>query len=258
MRGVDDEHVDLGGDQRARALERVRADADGRADPQPPLLVLRRERVLDPLADVLDGDQPAQPAVRVDDRQLLDPVAVQDRVRLVERRPDRRGDEVAARHQLGDRLPRVGAEAQVAVREDADEHARVVDDRDPRDLVAGHQLERVRDERVRPQRHRLDDHPRLRALDLVDLGDLILDREVAVDDPDPACARQRNREPRLGDRVHRRGDDRDLERDRAGEAGGRADVVRQHGRLGREQEDVVEGEALLAELRVPIELPVQR
>ena len=228
------------------------------ADAEAALLVLRRERVLDPLADVLDRDQAAQPPVGVDDRQLLDPVPVQDRVRLVERRPDRCGDEVPARHQLGDRLARVGLEAQVAVGEDADEHVTAVGDRDPRDLVARHQLERVGDERVRPQRHRLDDHPRLGPLDLVDLGDLVLDREVAMDDAEPALARQRNREPRLGDRVHRSRDDRDLERDRAGEARGRADVVRQHGRLGRQEQDVVEGQAFFAELRVPIEVPVQR
>ena len=61
---------------------------------------------------------------RVDDRQLLDLVAVQDLARLVERRPDRRRDEVAARHQRRDRLRRVGLEAEVAVREDADEDSR--------------------------------------------------------------------------------------------------------------------------------------
>ena len=151
----------------------------------------------------------------------------------------------------------VGAEAQVAVGEDADQDVGLVGDRDPRDLVAGHQRQRVRDERVGPERDGLDDHPGLGALDLVDLGDLILDREVAVDDPDPALAREGDREPRLGDGVHRRGDDRDLDHDRAGEARGGAHVVRQHRRLGREQEDVVEGQALLAEFRVPIELPVQ-
>ena len=57
VRGVDHEHVDLRVDERAGALERVRADADRGADPQPPLLVLRRERELDPLLDVLDRDQ---------------------------------------------------------------------------------------------------------------------------------------------------------------------------------------------------------
>ena len=181
--GVDDEHVDLGGDERARALERVRADADRGSDPEPALLVLRRERELDPLLDVLDGDQAAEAPVRVDDRELLDLVPVQDLVRLLERRPDRRSDEVARGHQRGNGLARVRLEAEVAVRQDPDEHAGLVGDRHARDAVARHQLERVRDEVVRAQRHGLDDHPRLGALDLVDLGDLVGDREVAVQDP---------------------------------------------------------------------------
>ncbi len=42
----------------------------------------------------------------------------------------------------------------------------------PGDVVALHQLDRVGDEIVRPERDGLDDHPRLGALDLVDLGDL--------------------------------------------------------------------------------------
>ena len=95
VRRVDDEHVDLGGDERGCALHRVGTDADRGADPQPPLVVLRRVRVLDPLRDVLDGDEPLEPAVGVDDRELLDLVAVEDRLGLLERRPDRRRHEVA-------------------------------------------------------------------------------------------------------------------------------------------------------------------
>ena len=57
VRGVEHEHVDARGDERLGALDRVRADADRGADAQAALLVLRRVRVLDPLRDVLDGDQ---------------------------------------------------------------------------------------------------------------------------------------------------------------------------------------------------------
>ena len=100
-------------------------DADGGADAQAALVVLRRVRVLDPLLDVLDGDEPLEPPVGVDDRELLDLVPVEDLLRLLERRPDRRGDELRARSSA----PRpgcvgVGLEAEVAVREDADEAAR--------------------------------------------------------------------------------------------------------------------------------------
>jgi hypothetical protein len=69
-----------------------------------------------------------------------------------------------------------------------------------------------------------------------------------VQHTDAAAPREGDRHPRLGDGVHRRGDERDLERDRARQARGRDDVVREDRRLGRDEQDVVEGEAFLREL----------
>ena len=105
---VDDEHVDLGRDERCSTLERIRADADRCADAQAPALVLRRERVELALLDVLDGDQPLETPLRVDDRELLDLVPPEQRLGLRERRADGRGDEVLARHQLARTLRRGG------------------------------------------------------------------------------------------------------------------------------------------------------
>ena len=256
MGRVHDDHVCSRADECLGALERVGADADRRRRPQPSLVVLRRVGELDLLLDVLDRDQPAQPAIRVDDRELLDLVPVQDLLGLRQRRPDRRGDEVARRHQSRDGLGDVVLEAKVPVGEDADEDTLVVRDRDARDLVARHQFERGAHRRVGRQRDRLDDHPRLRPLHLVDLGDLRLDREVAVDDADSTLARERDREARFGDRVHRGRDDRDREVDRARQAGTGRDVVRQDVRGGRDEEDVVEGEALAPELPVELQQPL--
>ena len=127
VRGVDDEHVRAGGDKRLGALDGVRADADGGADAKPAVRVLRRVRELDALLDVLDGDQARDAAVAVDDRQLLDAVAVEKPLRLGERRPDRRGDEAASTSSARTRAAsRSLLEAQVAVREDADERAVLV------------------------------------------------------------------------------------------------------------------------------------
>ena len=123
VRGVDDEHVDAGIDQRLRALDRVGADADRGADAQAALRVLRRLRELDALLDVLDRDQARDAPVGVDDRQLLDAMPVQQLLCFAQRRADRRGDEAVGGHQLGDGLREVALEAQVAVREDADEPA---------------------------------------------------------------------------------------------------------------------------------------
>ena len=256
VRGIEYEHVDACGDERVRAVERVRADADRRADAQPPLRVLRRVRVLEPLRDVLDRDQALQASVCVDDRQLLDLVPVEDPLGLGERGADRRRDQVGARHQRTDRLRCVVLEAEVAVGQDAHQHPVRVRDRHPRDAVVRHQLERLGDRRVRGERHRLDDHPRLRALDLVDLGDLVLDRQVAVDDPDPADACERDCEPSLGDRVHRRRDDRDRELDLARQPGARGDVVREDLGFGGHEQDVVERKPLAGELLLEREEPL--
>jgi hypothetical protein len=92
---VDDEHVGARTDQRLCTLDRVGPDADRGAHAQASVRILRRLRKLDALRDVLDRDQPSQPAVGVDDRKLLDAMAVQELLRLGERRADRGGDEVA-------------------------------------------------------------------------------------------------------------------------------------------------------------------
>ena len=256
VRRVDDEHVGTGLGERLRALERVGSDADRGADLKPTLRVLRRLRELDLLLDVLHGDEPAQMAVGVDDRELLDLVAMEDLLGLRERRPHRSGDEVARGHERRDELVDVVLEAKVAIREDPDEDPVVVGDRDARDLVVRHELERHADGRVGRQRHRLDDHPRLRALDLVDLRDLRLDREVAVDDADAALACERDREARLGHRVHRRGDERNCELDRRCQPCASRDIVREDVRLRRHEQDVVEGEAFLPELPVELQQPL--
>ena len=256
VRRIDDQHVDARIDERARALPGIVADTDGGADAQPSLLVLRRLRELDPLLDVLDRDQPLQHAVRVDDGELLDLVAVQDRLRLREGRPDRRSHEVARRHQRRDRLRSVRREAEIAVRQDPDERALLVGDRHAGDVVRRHQVDRVGDERIAWQGDRLDDHPGLGALHLVDFRHLRVDRQVAMHDSHPAFARQRDREPRLGDGVHRGGDDRDLDRDAAGQLGCGRDFVRQDARLGRDEQDVVERQPLFPELPVELEEPL--
>src|SRR5208283_5888598 len=63
VRGVDDQHVNPGVDQHHRADPGVTADTDGGPDQQPTVAVLGGQRVLFGLDEVLDGDQPGQPAV---------------------------------------------------------------------------------------------------------------------------------------------------------------------------------------------------
>ena len=103
VRGVDHEHVHVCGDERGGAVERILGDADRGADAQSTEFVLAGAGILHRLLDVLDGDEALQAVVAVHHQQLLDLVAVQDVVRLVQGRADRNGDEVLLRHDVGDR-----------------------------------------------------------------------------------------------------------------------------------------------------------
>ena len=72
-----------------------------------------------------------------------------------------------------------------------------------------------------------------------------LDAHVLVDDADAAFLRDGDREARFGDRVHGRGEDRQIEPDRAGELRAQVDVARQEFGVCRDQQHVVEGECFL-------------
>ena len=65
----------------------------------------------------------------------------------------------------------------------------------------------------RRERDRVDDHPALGPLHAIDLGRLFLDRQVLVDDADAALLRHRDGQPGLGDRVHRRAEQRHVDAD---------------------------------------------
>ena len=68
---VGDEHVDAGLDQGGGALPRVAEVADRGADEEPAVGVVGGVRELLDLHEVLDGDEPAEPALVVDQREPL-------------------------------------------------------------------------------------------------------------------------------------------------------------------------------------------
>ena len=100
-------------------------------------------------------------------------------------------------------------EAQIAIGQNADELS-MTRHGNARDPIALHQFERVGDLLFRLDRDRIDDHAALSALYAVDFFRLTLDAHVLVDDADAALLGQRDREVRLGHRVHGRAEDRDV------------------------------------------------
>ena len=162
--------------------------------------------------------------------------------RLLERRPDRRGDQIVFSHSLGDRQIEARLEAEVAVGENADQFAVRIGDRHSRNLVLLHHLQRLGDRLPRAHGHRVDDHARFRALDLVDLLGLLLDGHVLVDDAQSTLLGHGDGQASLSDRVHGRAEDGDIEVDVPSEPGGGVDEVGMQFRLRGSQQHVVEGQ----------------
>ncbi len=246
MRGIDHDHVHLRLDQRARALLPLRPHAGGGGDAQPAQFVLVGERVGLRLVHVLDGDQPDAAIGVVHHQQLLDAVAVQQAARFLGADAVGDGDEVLPRHQLVDLLRRVGGEAHVAVGDDADQAVGVaLDHRDAADPVGVHQRGDVGERLVGVDGERVHHHARLEFLHPADLGGLLGRFEVLVDDAQAALLGHGDRHGGLGDGVHGRGDDRDVERDGAGEAGAGVGGGGQDLGVAGHEQHVVEGERLL-------------
>jgi hypothetical protein len=195
------------------------------------------------LLDVLDGDEAAQLEGVVDHQQLLDAVPVQQHLGVLD------VDPLAGGHQLGghdrrDLLVEVPLEAQVAVGEDADQLP-LLRHRDAADAVLPHEGHGGGELGLRLDGDGVAHHRRLVLLDLVDLGRLLLDGEVLVDEAESPAGRHGDGHARLGDRVHGRRDDGDVDGDVAGEPRRGLDRLGQDVGLGREQQDVVERERQL-------------
>jgi hypothetical protein len=198
--------------------------------------------VLSPLVNVLDRDQTAQQAVLVDDGELLDSMAAENPLRFVERGADRRRDQPLLRHDRSQRPVEVALELQITVRDDPDQTSILVDDRHTGDAESHHERVRLAEARLGSEGDRVEDHPALGALHAVDLGGLSIDRHVLVDHADPAGSRDGDRHLGLGDGVHRRRDERHVQRDPAREPRRDVDVAWVRRGAPRHEENVVEGQ----------------
>ena len=103
-----------------------------------------------------------------------------------------------------------------------------------------HQRHRIRQHRVGTDGQGIDHHAGFELLDLPHLGGLAIDVEIAVDDADAAGLRHRDRHPRFGDGIHRGGDDRNIERDGAGDVGADIGLRGQDVRKAGLQQHIVE------------------
>ncbi len=159
---------------------------------------------------------------------------------LFQRCAHRRGDQLVAGHHLADRPIEIGLELQVAVGDDADQPASLLDDRHPADREVPHEPVGIAQRGVGPQGNRIENHAALGPFDPVDLRGLLLDRHVLMHDADAAVPGHRDRHLGLGHRVHRRGDERDGQVQIARQPCADTDVARVHLRVLRNKQHIVE------------------
>ena len=120
--------------------------------------------------------------------------------------------------------------------------AAVLGDRHAADAVLLHQLERFVDPVRGGERDRIHDHAALRPLDPIHLGRLFFDRQILVNDAEPAVLRHRDGQPALGDGVHGGAEDRHVEANAGGELGTDVHLAGQHLGVPGHEQHVVEGQ----------------
>ena len=104
-------------------------------------------------------------------------------------------------------------------------------------------------------RDRVLDDAAFEFLHPADFARLRLDGHALVDDADAAFLGDGDGEARLGDRVHGGRQQRHIEPDPARDAGGEIDLAWQNFRVGRNQEDIVEGESFFEDSHAQLYAP---
>mmetsp|Transcript_8593 Transcript_8593/g.17034 ORF Transcript_8593/g.17034 Transcript_8593/m.17034 type:complete len:462 (-) Transcript_8593:153-1538(-) len=227
LRRVDDDDVDARLRQRLHAELVVRSRVHRRANQQPLVVALGRVWEVPVLAHVLARDESDELALLVDDGQLALLRVHQKLVRLLERAADLGDDEVGRHHLHHGRAP-IFDKIVVARRDNADEppaERAVLGDRDARKAVLGLDHVHVSEGGVWREAEGIEDEAVLVSLHAAHFGALLLDGVVAVDDAEAAEERHVDRHLRLGHRVHRAGDEGQVELDLLRDLRLQADVL---------------------------------
>ena len=242
MGGVDHQHIDPGANQRLYPLIRVRTGTHRRADAQLAEAVLTRVGERFRFVEVFNGDEALQAKVVVHDENFLDTVLMQQALHLFKRRTlFYRNQFFLLGHDRGNRLFRVGLKADIAARHNADEVARL-HHRHTGNAVGAGELDQLRNACGALDRDRIFDHATLELLDPADFLGLFLDGHVLVDNADAAFLSQRNGQTRLGDRIHCRGYQWNIERNIARQARDQRDILGGDLGIAGQEEHIVESE----------------
>ena len=167
---------------------------------------------------------------------------VHQRLGFIAARALAHGDQLFARgHDIFDRLIEIGLKAQIAIGDDAHDTTVSADDGQPGYFVLAGNVQHVTHGHHRGNGVGVFDNAAFKAFDFGDFGRLRGGRHVLVNNADAAFLRNRNRQVRLGYRIHGSRYDGNIQVDSARQARFEANLARQHGGMGGNQQNIIEG-----------------
>ena len=155
-----------------------------------------------------------------------------------------RDDKVLARHHLVNLAVLVGLEAQVAVGHDAHQLVVSPHNGDAADVILGHQSQCIAHGLAAHDGDRVINHAVLGTLYDCHLASLLLDAHILMDYADAALTRYGDGHRSLGDGIHRRGDERNLQLYVTRELCTQRNLAGQYCGISRNKQDVIEGDTL--------------
>ena len=220
--GIDEERIGSGVDQDAAAVDAIRSDADGGSAAELAVVVLGGVGEGDAFLDVGAGDESDEAAIRIDKREFFDPVLIENPAGFLQAGVRRGGDELfARRHHIGDDGVEAIEIADIAAGDHAFEAAVGIDDGKSGEAVFRHDGADVIDGVLLADGVGFLDDRVFRALDPGNHRRLFVDRAGPVDHAHAAFAGEGDRQIVFGNRVHRRRNDRQEQRNARRDVGGK-------------------------------------
>ena len=248
MRRIQNKRIRTNLQQLLGALQHVVRDPNRGGTKQPSLRVLGGIRILHGFLDVLNGNQSLEISVVVYQRQLFNLMCHQDFFCFIERGSHPAGNKVVLRHHFFNFGIIRAEKANVTVGKNADQFSGIIRNRHAADAVLGHNLHRIVHIMILGEKNRIVDNAVFAALHTLNLIGLIADGHIFMNNADAALARDGDRHTRLGDGIHRRRNERNVQTDRSRKICRQVDVRRQHRAFRRYEEHIVVRKSFLTEL----------
>ena len=229
MRRINDDHVNPSFSQQCDALFGTGTRTNGSTGTQMAGTILVGQRMFSGLENILDGNQATQVILTVDDQNALKTVLMNQGLGIFDAGIFIHRHQTLARgHDQLDRLVEIGFKAQVAVGNDTDDLAGLVDYRQAGNTMLAGNLDDITHCHHRRNGDRVTKNAGFKAFDLGDFGRLGLRRKVLVNDADATFLSQRDGETAFRHGIHSGGKQRHVQGNVASQPGRQAGVARKN------------------------------